>query len=72
MLQDKAIGQIIPKCYTFFQSGPVGHTLDLVLSHELNVNITDISDFGISEHFPVLFTVESHCPMAKSSVSLSK
>lgn len=43
---------------TQFVSDPThtkGHTLDLVLSRGLDICITDIKDFGISDHFPVLF-----------------
>lgn len=35
-----------------------GHTLDLVLSYGLDICIMDISNAGISDHFPVMFNVE--------------
>lgn len=38
-----------------------GHTLDLVLSHGLNVCIREICDTRISDHLPVLFTVTLPC-----------
>ena len=33
------------------------HTLDLVLSHGLNVCISEIYDVPISDHLPVMFTL---------------
>lgn len=36
-----------------------GHTLDLVMPHHLNVCEEKICNTGISDHFPVLFTLTS-------------
>ncbi|XP_014185285.2 uncharacterized protein LOC106632421 [Haplochromis burtoni] len=43
-----------------------GHMLDLVLSYGLDICITDINDAGISDHFPVIFDVQS-CNMELNS-----
>uniref|UniRef100_A0A3Q2WWY2 Reverse transcriptase domain-containing protein n=1 Tax=Haplochromis burtoni TaxID=8153 RepID=A0A3Q2WWY2_HAPBU len=60
---------------TQWVSGPThekGHTLDLVLSHGLEVCITDISELRISDHLPVLCTLTLRCSMDKSNAPLRK
>ncbi|KAK7916761.1 hypothetical protein WMY93_012522 [Mugilogobius chulae] len=49
-----------------------GHTLDLVLSHGLDVSVKEICDISISDHLPILFTVTLPCSIGKRCIPARK
>ena len=49
-----------------------GHTLDLVLSYGLNVQITEVCHIPLSDHFPVLFSFSLLAPPAVDSAPVRR
>lgn len=50
----------------------LGHTLDLIISHGLSVSLEEITESGISDHFPIRFEISIPPPTSKPVSSASR